>query len=97
MEIVSLTGRLICSSQSEADTVNELLPVHVQLTRAEAGCLSFQVTPTEDPWIWTVAEQFTDLQAFEAHQLRVRASAWGQETAGIKREYRVDGLPTAAE
>ncbi|KUM29620.1 antibiotic biosynthesis monooxygenase [Arthrobacter sp. EpRS66] len=92
MGIVSLTGRLICSSQSQADSVNQLLPAHVQLTTAEAGCLSFQVTPTEDPWIWNVAEEFTDPSAFEAHQVRVRDSAWGQGTAGIKREYRVEGL-----
>jgi len=69
-----------------------LLNEHVQLTRAEAGCISFQVTPTEDPWIWDVAEQFTDPQAFDAHQLRVASSLWGQGTSGIKREYRIDGL-----
>jgi len=96
MGIVSLTGRLVCASQSEADAVAELLPAHMQLTRAEAGCLSFHVTPTGDPWIWDVAEQFATAEAFEAHQQRVRASSWGQGTMGIKREYSIEGLQPGA-
>ncbi|WP_334122488.1 putative quinol monooxygenase [Glutamicibacter sp.] len=92
MGIVSLSGHLICANQSEADAVVELLPEHIQLTQQEPGCLSFQVTPAQDPWTWIVAEQFTDAQAFEAHQQRVSSSHWGQGTAGIKREYRIEGL-----
>ena len=62
------------------------LPEHVRLTRAEPGCLSFEVTPTDDPLAWRVEERFTDRAAFDAHQRRTRASAWGAATAAIRRD-----------
>jgi len=92
MEIVSLTGRLICRNPSETDTVRALLPSHIHLTRAEQGCISFEVQPTEDPLVWEVAERFVSPSAFHAHQQRVASSAWGQGTTGIQRDYRIEGL-----
>lgn len=90
--MISLSGRLICANATEADLVRQHLPEHLRLTRAEPGCLSFQVTATDDPLIWQVAESFTDKAAFEAHQSRTRASAWHAATAHIRREYRLTGL-----
>ena len=71
------------------------LPEHIRLTRAEAGCLSFDVTPTADPLIWHVEERFTDRAAFDAHQARTSESDWATQTAGIAREYTVTegGIP----
>ncbi len=63
------------------------LPAHIRLTRAEAGCVSFDVTPTQDPLIWDVCEIFTNRAAFDAHQARSAASNWAAETAGIRRDY----------
>lgn len=40
---VVLTGFLVCRSLEEADRVAGLLPEHVRLTRAEPGCLAFEV------------------------------------------------------
>ncbi len=37
--------------------------------------------------IWQVDEAFIDRAAFEAHQSRAAASDWGQQTAGITRDY----------
>lgn len=85
---LTLTGRLICTTKGEAALVRALLPDHVRLTRAEPGCLSFEVTPL-GPLIWSVAEEFTDRAAFDAHQARTRASDWGQRTQGIAREYTI--------
>ena len=84
-----LSGRLLCASAEEADIVRRHLPEHVRLTRAEPGCLSFEVTPTDDPLTWRVEERFADRAAFDAHQRRTRTSAWGAATAAIRRNYEV--------
>ena len=86
---VHLSGRLLCASAEEADVVRRHLPEHLRLTRAERGCLAFEVTPTDDPLTWRVEEQFVDRAAFDAHQRRTRASPWGAATAAIRRAYDV--------
>ena len=90
-EIV-LNGSLICKNVTEREAVEQHLPRHVALTRAEAGCLSFDVSQTSDPMVWTVAERFVDSAAFAAHQARVATSDWGRATAGITRDYVVQEL-----
>jgi quinol monooxygenase YgiN len=89
---VRLNGLLVCADDVEAHVVRAHLAHHVELTRAEPGCLSFAVEPTADPLVWTVAEEFTDAHAFAAHQARVAASTWGIATTGIERRYVFDGL-----
>jgi quinol monooxygenase YgiN len=93
MGSVRLTGRLVCRNEGEAQLVHEHLPRHVALTRAEPGCLSFEVTPTSDPLIWQVEERFADEDGFAAHQDRVADSEWGRRTRGIERRYTIEGLP----
>ncbi len=90
--MITLSGRLICANATEADLVREHLADHLRLTRAEPGCLSFNVVPTDDPLVWQVDESFTDRAAFEAHQARMRGSAWYKATAHLKRDYRTTGL-----
>jgi len=92
MPEVTLGGELVCSTDSQAETVARHLPVHIELSRAEDGCLSFEVTQTEDPLIWHVEERFRDPRAFRAHQERVAASEWGSATAGIERRYMIRGM-----
>ncbi|MGO1560911.1 Arginase/agmatinase/formimionoglutamate hydrolase [Actinomycetales bacterium JB111] len=89
MTAVELNGRLMCRDRDEAAIVLRHLPTHIRLSRAEAGCLRFDVEPTDDPLVWTVSERFVDREAFDAHQARVRASDWGQATSAIAREYAV--------
>jgi quinol monooxygenase YgiN len=86
---VRLSGQLICASLDEVDIVQKYLPEHIQLTRSEPGCLSFEVTQTEDSMTWCVEERFTDRLAFEAHQIRTKASIWGAATSAIRREYEI--------
>ncbi|MGO2061430.1 putative quinol monooxygenase [Leucobacter sp. UCMA 4100] len=86
---IALRGRLICRTPKEAETVRTHLPAHEALSRAEPGCVSFEVTATDDPLVWHVAEQFSSEEAFAAHQRRVAASEWGLVTAGITREYHI--------
>ncbi|MCS5715484.1 antibiotic biosynthesis monooxygenase [Herbiconiux sp. CPCC 205716] len=93
MAEVHLQGRLICSDARDAALVAEHLPAHLALTRAEAGCVSFEVTPTEDPLVWRVEERFDGEPSFRAHQARAAASAWGRATAHLARDYTITGLP----
>lgn len=82
-----LTGHLICKDESELALVQQYLPDHIRLSRAEPGCLAFDVTQTENPLIWQVDEEFTDQHAFDAHQTRTRSSLWYQKTGHITRRY----------
>ena len=88
---VSLTGTFTCVTQDDAARVRASLPLHIALTRAETGCLSFEVLQTADPMVWSVAERFIDSAAFEAHQTRAAASVWARETVGIARDYKITG------
>lgn len=89
---VTLKGTLTCTSQKELDRVLQGVEAHIVLTRAEAGCLSFEVIQSDDPMVWTVSERFTDAAAFEAHQTRAGTSDWAQLTKGIARDYEITGL-----
>jgi quinol monooxygenase YgiN len=91
MSTVRLTGLLICETPEQARIVVDQLPLHVELTRSEPGCVTFEVTQTENPLVWQVDELFQDAVSFAAHQQRVAASEWGRATAGIERRYEVDG------
>lgn len=90
MSPVRLTGELICATSEQASLVSEHLPRHVILTRAEPGCLSFEVAPTDDPFVWSVREMFEDDASFESHQQRAADSDWGRMTTGIDRSYQID-------
>lgn len=91
-EYVHLTGCLICRSREDVETVQRHLPAHIRLTKAEPGCVSFEVSQSDDPLVWNVEECFVDKAAFEFHQHRTRASTWWTATADIPRQYEVSGL-----
>jgi len=91
---VHLKGRLVCRDEREAALVADHLLRHIELTRAEQGCRSFTVTPTEDRLVWRVEEVFDDAASFRRHQDRVQGSAWGggAATANIERDYSITGI-----
>jgi quinol monooxygenase YgiN len=91
--MIHVTGTLTCTTAPEADIVRTHLPEHIRLSRAEPGCLSFNVDPTDDPMVWQLDETFVDRAAFEAHQARTRASAWYAATAHLTRDFQVVALP----
>ncbi|WP_458111787.1 antibiotic biosynthesis monooxygenase [Arthrobacter sp. R1-13] len=92
MNNVLLAGQLICSDKDDVAIVVQHLPLHVELTRAEEGCISFEVKRTPGSLEWQVEERFRDGDAFRAHQERVRDSEWGRVTAGMERRYTVEGM-----
>jgi quinol monooxygenase YgiN len=91
--MIRLTGRLICMTEDERAAVAAHLAAHVALTRAEPGCLAFDIGATDDPLVFEVNESFRDRAAFDAHQARTRASVWFAATRGILRDFRVEELP----
>ncbi|WP_328190152.1 putative quinol monooxygenase [Marinobacter sp. OP 3.4] len=74
----------------DLEPVLQELPVHIELTRKEPGCLIFDVNQdSEVSTIFHVYEEFIDRQAFEAHQHRVQNSNWGRAAASIERHYTI--------
>ncbi|WCJ64472.1 putative quinol monooxygenase [Agrobacterium tumefaciens] len=89
---VRLSGFLRCLSGDDVELVRQHLPDHIRLTRAEPGCISFEVSQTDDPLVWRVEELFADRPAFDFHQQRTRASAWFMATSAIPRDYEITTL-----
>ncbi|MDZ7926201.1 MAG: antibiotic biosynthesis monooxygenase [Agrobacterium sp.] len=89
---VRLSGFLRCASVQDVQCVASHLPDHIRLTRAEPGCLSFEVSQTQDPLIWRVEELFVDRAAFDFHHQRTRASEWFVATSAIARDYEITTL-----
>ena len=85
--MIHLTGTLSCAAGRQ-QAVRDALPDHLRLTRAEPGCLEFEVVETR-PGSFSVSELFVDGAAFDAHQTRTRASDWHDVTRGMRRDYVV--------
>lgn len=90
--MIRLRGHLICATTAECAAVQTHLAEHTRLSRAEPGCLSFEVTPTDDPMVFEVMETFRSHDDFNAHQTRTRASRWFEATRTILRYFRVEDL-----
>jgi quinol monooxygenase YgiN len=90
--MIRLRGHLLCQTMEEAATVRWNMAQHIALSRAEPGCLSFDLTPTDDPLVFEVMESFRTRADFDAHQLRTRASPWFEATRQIPRDFRVEEL-----
>jgi quinol monooxygenase YgiN len=88
--MIRVTGRLICATSEDAAIVARHLPEHIRLSRAEPGCLNFDVTQSADPLVWVLDETFADRAAFDAHGARMRGSAWFAATAHLKRDFQVN-------
>lgn len=86
--MIELAGRLVCRDAAQVRLAQTLLPDHISLSRAEPGCLRFDMTQDpENPAIWHLSELFLDADAFAAHVARTRNSAWGRESEAIGREF----------
>ncbi len=87
---VVLSGHILVASEDLAK-VRDALPLHCELTKAEPGCLVFQVN--EDPnqaGKFTVYEEFESRATFQRHQERVAASDWGRISRNVERFYTVE-------
>jgi|GEM_PF-198376 len=92
--LVALSGHLTCKDMDQMLLALDLLPNHVNLSRAEPGNLRFDLSQTEDPMIWRLDELFADAEALAAHQARTKDSPWGQRSQAISRAFdRVEAQP----
>ena len=93
--MIHLSGFLTCPTLDDLKIVETYLPDHIRLSRAEPGCLSFNVTQTADPLVWQLDETYLDQAAFDAHQARNRSSIWWQMSQGLRRDFKLTTLPDA--
>lgn len=86
---IVLTG-YVDVPDADIATIKAHLPTHVRLSRAEDGCISFNVNvDPENPNRYLVDEEFATQASFDAHQARVKASEWGKVTAHLVRKYEI--------
>lgn len=85
-----LRGQMVCMTDGEAAAVRAHRAEHTRLTLAEPGCLTFDISDTDDPMVFEVMEAFRDAASFAAHQARTRDSAWFAATRGILRNFRME-------
>ena len=90
--MIRLRGHLDCTTEEEVQAIRAHHQAHLALSRAEPGCLTFDITPTDDPMVWEVMEAFRTRADFDAHQARTRESAWFAATRSILRDFRVEEL-----
>ncbi len=92
MPQIRLTGHLDVPPDAW-ERVLGALPSHVAASRAEPGCLRFQVTPDAKAGRLLVEEEFDSRASFDAHQARMASSPWAQITKGLKRHYQITEIP----
>lgn len=89
MTKIILKGYIVVPEE-DLRAVTRELGRHVELTRAEDGCLVFEVTQdASSKHVFEVYEEFRDEKSFRQHQHRVRESKWGSITANVERHYEV--------
>ena len=89
MSKLFLSGHIVVP-ENEVEMICNALPLHISLTRKEAGCLKFEVRQRDNaPCIFDVYEEFISKEAFEYHQKRVKESAWGKLSVNVERNYSI--------
>ena len=84
---VTLKGTIVVPAE-QLEAVKDALVEHIALTRAEEGCLVFDVSQSADnPLAFDVYEEFVDDAAFSAHQARAKGTHWVEVTSDAKRDF----------
>ncbi len=84
---IRLTGTITIPENRQAELV-PLLHEHTRLTRAEPGCIEFEARQDDTRHdIFHVRELFDNQEAFDKHQIRGSASAWGKASLGLPRDF----------
>jgi len=75
---------------ADLSKVAEELTNHIELTRREEGCLVFHVTQdAKNKNRFDVYEEFSNQEAFEIHQDRIKNSKWSDVSKHVKRNYKI--------
>lgn len=87
MSRVRLTGTITIPVAEQA-VMRPLLDAHIALSRAEPGCLRFDISQDpDDAAVFRLDELFEDEDAFAHHQTRTKASEWGRRSAHLVRAF----------
>ncbi|PTW51864.1 putative quinol monooxygenase [Rhodovulum kholense] len=90
---VTVTGWIEAPPERRA-ALRAAAPEHLRLTRAEPGCVRFEMHEDPDrPGRFLLDEEFTDAAAFDAHRARKAGSAWDSAADGLPRDLKIAGLP----
>ena len=81
-----LSGTITVADE-DIGAVRAALPEHIRRTRAETGCMSFEVWEREHG-VFSVKETFADEEAFKAHQRRIVGTDWAKASARAVRHYK---------
>ncbi|MEE9455100.1 MAG: antibiotic biosynthesis monooxygenase [Paracoccaceae bacterium] len=89
MPKVYLDGLLVAETAAQRAVVDLYLDEHILLTRAEPGCLKFEVTKDEKrAGYYHVSEIFQSEEDFDFHQNRAKDSEWGQVSTPLERRFK---------
>ena len=84
---VRLVGHIQVPVHKQA-LIQAALPIHIENTRAESGCITFELEQHPiDPCRFEVFEIFQNQNVFDQHQARVQTSEWGALTTDAQRFY----------
>lgn len=87
---IKITGTLTASGE-DIERARRLIPEHIALSRAEPGCLKFELTEdANQPGLWRLDELYRDENAFAHHKQRTKASRWGQESTDMVRDFVIE-------
>ena len=87
---VILRGYVVVPRE-DLEAIKRELPIHIENTRKEEGCLIFDVIQeNEHSTRFNVHEEFIDKESFQVHQERVRNSNWGKISRNIERHYHIE-------
>ncbi len=87
---VTITGYLQVPAE-ELSSVAEALPTHQDLSRAEPGCLVFEVSRDEaDNCRFHLYEQYDSAEAFEYHKARAASSEWSTISRNVERHLTIE-------
>ncbi len=85
MSKVRVTGYLQVP-EDELASVLAGLGQHIELSRQEAGCLTFDIQQDDaNPCRLNLYEEYQDQAAFEAHKQRAGNSAWASVSKNVER------------
>ena len=92
MKKIILSG-YVSVPEVDLEGVRRALPGHISATRAESGCIVFEVKESElESGRFDVYEEFELMAAFETHQKRIKDSEWGTVSMGATRHYTIEEL-----
>lgn len=87
---IVVSGSITCEP-NDLDMLSAAVDEHIRLTRAEAGCIEFDIVQSAPgSGKFVISERFVDRAAFDAHTARTRASNWWAKTQHIPRDITIN-------